>query len=230
MVGFEVTQSSQQTMSTGSVAIVIPCYNECATLGPIVEQCAVFGTVLVVDDGSTDTSREIAQAAGAEILPTAGRTGYDGAIEHGLRSAYEQGYEIIITIDADGEHDPRLVADFIAAHNEGAPLVLGIRPAPQRLAEWLVCLYCRVRFGVKDVLCGMKGFTRPVLENYFLENHPNLVNTWPALVWCSKGKTFEQVAVTGAPRSDKPRFQSVIRANIRIAGMLFSIRRLRFRS
>jgi len=219
-----VTQT--QVPSDTDVAIVIPCYNESATLAPIVETCAAFGTVLVIDDGSTDGSDVIATQAGGTVLKTTGRTGYDGAIEHGLRSAYDQGFALVITIDADGEHDPALVADFIAAYAAGADLVVGIRPKPQRLAEWIVCGYCNWRFGIKDILCGMKGTSRVVLKAYLENSHPNLVNTWPALLWCAKGGDCSQITVTGTPRVDTPRFQSLIKANLRIAGMLVPIRAL----
>ncbi|MBL4898111.1 MAG: glycosyltransferase family 2 protein [Colwellia sp.] len=225
MVGPGVT-SPPLGAATSQIAIVIPCYNERATLGDVVERCQEFGTVLVIDDGSTDGSRDIALAAGAQVLRTAGRTGYDGAIEHGLQAAYDQGYQVIITIDADGEHDPACLASFVAAHARGIPLVIGVRPAPQRLAEWLVCFYCRRRFGINDILCGMKGYTRPVLQAYFASEKPNLVNTWPTLMWSAQGGAFEQIAVTGVPRTDTPRFQSLLRANLRIAGMLWPIAQL----
>jgi glycosyltransferase involved in cell wall biosynthesis len=208
------------------VAIVIPCYNESATLGSIVSACRRFGTVIVVDDGSSDNSAEIARQHGGTVVRTTGRTGYDGAIEHGLRTAYSDGFQIIITIDADGEHDPKLVKDFIQAHDAGADLVIGIRPKPQRIAEWIVCLFCEYRFGVKDILCGMKGMTRSVLKLYLSEDHTNLVNTWPALLWRSKNGNLTQIDVTGTPRQDAPRFQSLIRANLKIAAMLFTISKL----
>jgi glycosyltransferase involved in cell wall biosynthesis len=183
--------------------------------------------VLVIDDGSTDSSAQIAIDAGGTVLKTAGRAGYDGAIEYGLQAAYDQGFDFVVTIDADGEHDPKLTAKFVEAYLKGAALVIGIRPKPQRLAEWVVCGYCSYRFGIKDILCGMKGFTRVVLEGYFADPNPNLLNTWAALLWAAnKENSFQQIDVTGVPRQDQPRFQSTLRANIRIASMLGSIRRL----
>lgn len=214
------------TSAPSNIAIVIPCYNESATLAPIVRICSKFGTVMVVDDGSSDGSDRVAREAGGLVLQTAGRTGYDGAIEYGLRAAYDRGFDIVITLDADGEHDPELVADFIAAHAAGADLVVGIRPRPQRLAEWLVCGYCNWRYGIKDILCGMKGLTRPALSLYFADGRPNLVHTWPALLWRAQGGAVTQIHVTGTARLDQPRFQSVLKANFRIACMLGTIARL----
>lgn len=208
------------------IAIVIPCYNESATLGAVIEGCREAGEVMVIDDGSTDTSVAIARDRGATVLSTPGRTGYDGAIEFGLRAAHAAGAQVVVTIDADGEHDPRHVAEFLAAHERGAALVVGIRPRPQRLAERLVCGFCSHRFGIRDILCGMKGMTRQVLDSYFADGRPNLVNTWPALLWRSGGGDVTQIAVGGTPRTDTPRFQSRLRANLRIASMLGPIRQL----
>ena len=204
------------------VAVVIPCYNESMTLAPVVAGAiaAADVDVFVVDDGSTDGSDIIARDNGATVVPTKGREGYDGAIETGLRHAHSQGYHAVITIDADGEHDPALVADFTKALTTGTDLVSGIRPAPQRLAEWVVCWYCKRTFGINDILCGMKGYSRPVLDAYFDQGQPNLVNTWPAVVWASAGNSVEQINVTGTPRTDTPRYSSLMRANWRIIQLL----------
>lgn len=215
--------------SDSKIAVVIPCYNEQATLAAVVTGAVPFGDVFVIDDGSTDASVQIAHDAGAQVVPTAGRTGYDGAIEAGLRHAHAQGYDFIITIDADGEHDPKLVRNLADAYRDGAQLVIGIRPAPQRLAEWIVCGYCRHAFGVNDVLCGMKGFARPVLDAYFADAHPNLVNTWPALLWAAT-HDVTQINVTGTPRTDQPRYSSRMRANMQIIKLLAPFRALRKRT
>jgi glycosyltransferase involved in cell wall biosynthesis len=211
------------------VAIVIPCYNEENTIGAVVRGCVDSADVLVVDDGSLDTSLAVALREGAQIVDTGGKAGYEGGIEIGLRTAFERGYDIVITIDADGEHDPKLAAAFVAAFKSkpGLGLVAGFRQKPQRLAEWIVCYYCRWRFGAKDVLCGMKGYSRQLLEDYFETGQPNLVNTWPALLWIANGNSFRQIEVTGTPRTDQPRFSSRFKANKAILKMLGPISALR---
>lgn len=215
-------------MGRSGLAILIPCYNEAATLGAVVAGCVAFGDVYVIDDGSTDGSGAIAEAAGATVVRTGGRTGYERVIETGLRRAYELGHQWVVTIDADGEHDPSIVGRYKKLFMDGhADAIAGVRPAPQRLAEWVVCGYCRIRFGIDDVLCGMKGYSRAVLEAYFADGHPNLVNTWPLLLWASSGRSFEQVPVTGRRRTDQPRFSSRYRANIAIFRILGPILGLR---
>jgi glycosyltransferase involved in cell wall biosynthesis len=210
------------------LAIVIPCYNEAGTLRDVIRGCAATGDVFVIDDGSTDGSRSIAHEEGAILVETGGRTGYDKVIELGLRETFTLGYRWVVTVDADGEHDPALVADYARVFREtDTQLVLGIRPAPQRLAEWVVCFYCRWRFGIRDILCGMKGYSRDVLQRYFAEGNPNLVNTWPALLWVAAGFSFAEIQVTGRRRLDKPRFSSRYRANVAIIKMLGPISALR---
>lgn len=217
-------------MGRSDLAIVIPCYNEAATLRAVVQGCVGFGDVFLIDDGSTDGSGAIAEAAGATVVPTRGRTGYEQVIEAGLREAYARGYQWVVTIDADGEHDPALVGIYKQLlSKESVGLVAGVRPAPQRLAEWVVCMYCRMRFDIRDVLCGMKGYSREVLRRYFEDGRPNLINTWPLLLWANDGGAFEQVAVTGRRRTDKPRFSSRYRANVAILKMLGPISGLRRR-
>ena len=204
-----------------SLAIVIPCYNEAQTIENVIRGCRSEGDVFVIDDGSTDGSGNIASKLGATVIRTSGKTGYDRVIELGLRETYDRGYEFVVTIDADGEHDPLLVSVF-RKHLEagGYGLVAGVRPKPQRFAEFIVCTYCRLRFGISDILCGMKGYSRRLLSDYRSDQSGVLVNTWPALLWVSKRKKFIQVAVTGEPRQDNPRFSSRFKANKMIFGIL----------
>lgn len=199
-------------MDRPALAVVIPCHNEAATLEPVLRGAGAHGDVLVVDDRSSDGSAAIAEACGARVL-TPARPGYDGALETGLRTAFDGGYRFVVTMDADGEHDPAVIADFARAFADGAQLVCGIRAKPQRAAEYVVAGIGRTRFGVTDLLCGMKGYSRPVLERYFESGLPLSVNMAPAILWRRLDGAYGQVKVTGTPRTDAPRFGRALKAN-----------------
>lgn len=192
---------------------MIPCHNEAATLGRVVAGARVFGQVLVVDDRSTDASREVAEAAGAEVM-RAEAPGYDGALTTGLRAARARGFDFTATIDADGEHDPAVLAAVAAAFDAGAPLVCGVRPSPQRAAEHLIAAMGRLRFGIADPLCGMKGYAAPVLDAWLASTAPLGVNMAPAVMWRKAGGGFAEVRVDGERRQGRPRFGRALAANI----------------
>ena len=199
-------------MDRPQLLIVIPCHNEAATLGGVVAGAAGRGQVLVVDDHSTDSSRTLAAAAGATVI-AAETPGYDGALETGLRAAHARGCSHVVTMDADGEHDPAVLADFAAAFAAGAPLVCGVRPSPQRIAEYAVAWDGRRRFGIDDLLCGMKGYSRPVLEMWIASGRPLHVNMTPAVMWRQAGGGMAQVRVTGERRVGPTRFGRALAAN-----------------
>jgi glycosyltransferase involved in cell wall biosynthesis len=202
-------------MVRSRLAVVIPCHNETATIGPVVEGAAAHADVIVVDDRSSDSSRETATAAGGRVIPSA-EPGYDGALMTGLRQAYSEGYDHVVTMDADGEHDPALVARFRQELEAGAGLVCGIRERPQRASEYVVAGLTRRSLGVTDLLCGMKGYSRPLLDRFLSSGAPLHINMTPAIQWRRSGGSYVEVAVTGTPRADAPRFGRVLRANWRI--------------
>jgi glycosyltransferase involved in cell wall biosynthesis len=199
-------------MDRPSLAVVIPCHNEAATLEAVLRRATGHGALLVVDDRSSDSSAQIARDCGAQVLASA-QPGYDGALETGLRRAFEDGYRFVVTMDADGEHDPEVLADFDRAFQDGAELVCGYRRRPQRAAEYVVARLTNARFQIRDLLCGMKGYSRPVLERFFASGLPLSVNMAPALLWRRLGGDHAQVKVTGTLRADAPRFGRALHAN-----------------
>jgi glycosyltransferase involved in cell wall biosynthesis len=92
---------------------VVPAYNEAATIGPVVRALhdrAPGFDVLVVDDGSTDATRRIAEAEGARVLPLPFNLGIGGAVQAGFVFGLENGYDLLVQVDADGQHDPEEIA------------------------------------------------------------------------------------------------------------------------
>lgn len=193
--------------------MVIPCHNEVATIGQVATGASAFGHVLVVDDRSTDASCQVAEAAGAEVI-CAEAPGYDGALSTGLKAARARGFAFVATIDADGEHDPAVLAAVAAAFDAGAPLVCGVRPAPQRAAEHLIAVVGRLRYGIRDPLCGMKGYSAAVLDAWLASAAPLGVNMAPAVMWRKAGGGFAEVHVSGERRVGRPRFGRALAANL----------------
>ena len=103
---------------TGTALAVVPAYNEARTVGGVIrslrEQAPQFD-VLVVDDGSTDRTREIAQRAGARVLPLPFNVGIGGAVQAGFAFAQENDYRCLVQVDADGQHDPAEIRRLEAA-------------------------------------------------------------------------------------------------------------------
>jgi glycosyltransferase involved in cell wall biosynthesis len=202
--------------------VVIPCHNEAATLGRVAAGARAYGCVLVIDDRSTDGSREAAEAAGAEVI-AAEAPGYDGALSTGLRLARARGFDFAATIDADGEHDPAVLGRVVEAFDAGAPLVCGVRPSPQRAAEHLIAGAGRLRYGIRDLLCGMKGYSAPVLDAWIASGAPLGVNMAPAVMWRKAGGGLAEVPVTGERREGQPRFGRALAANLALLRAFASV-------
>jgi glycosyltransferase involved in cell wall biosynthesis len=125
------------------VIVVIPAYQAAASLATVVAQSAAHLPVLVVDDGSTDGTAEVAAAAGAQVLRQSPNQGKGAALRAGLARALQEGRRAVITLDADGQHDPACIPDFLGAWGRtAAPLVIGRRdfrrmPISRRIANVL---------------------------------------------------------------------------------------------
>ncbi len=112
-------------------AAVIPCLNEQATIGPLIQAVRPHvASVLVVDDGSTDETSARAQAAGAEVLRHGRPKGKGAALQSGWRRCRELGLRWALTLDGDGQHSPEDIPKFFqCAQQTGAVLIIGNRMA-----------------------------------------------------------------------------------------------------
>ena len=125
-------------MDKHRVGIVIPAFNESATISGIVESVSKYGIPIVVDDGSEDNTAELSSKSGAVVTSHKKNLGYDEALNSGFKKASEMEVEFIITIDADGQHDPSLIQKFIDTIDSGSDVVVGIRSRRQRLQNFVL--------------------------------------------------------------------------------------------
>jgi glycosyltransferase involved in cell wall biosynthesis len=114
-----------------SYLIIIPAYNEEENIAKVisdVRERIPFADILVVNDGSMDTTSGRAMRSGVMVVDIPFNIGYGGAIQTGFRFAEEYGYDFVFTMDGDAQHDPSSVQNLLdAMEEEGADIVIGSR-------------------------------------------------------------------------------------------------------
>jgi glycosyltransferase involved in cell wall biosynthesis len=124
---------------------VIPCLNEAATIGSVVHGVRVLvPDVLVIDDGSSDATADVARSAGAQVLVHAVTRGKGASLNDGLNQARAQEYEWALLLDGDGQHAPHDIPAFLRAAQEAqgaVDLIVGNRMASAesmpRMRRWV---------------------------------------------------------------------------------------------
>jgi len=196
--------------------IVMPAFNEEASVADVVAEvkAKLPGiTVLVVDDGSLDATSAVARAAGALVATLPFNLGVGGAMRVGFNYALENGFDNVVQIDSDGQHDPTSVPQLLAAL-AGADLVLGARFAgeghyavrgPRRWAmvSFAAILSRTSRTKLTDTTSGYRA-SGPKAVALFAKHYPAeyLGDTIEALVIASRSDlTIRQVPVSMRPRA-----------------------------
>jgi len=108
------------------ILALVPGYEEGPRIGAVVEAALRHLPVLVIDDGSSDDTAANAEAAGGDLIRQVPNQGKGAALRAGFRRALDEGYEAVLTLDGDGQHDPDEIPRFVAAF--GAPGASGPRP------------------------------------------------------------------------------------------------------
>lgn len=114
---------------TERIAVVIPALNAAPLIDPVIRaSMQQMESVVVIDDGSTDTTGAVAAAAGARVLRHERNLGKGAALKTGFAWALQKGFDAVITLDADGQHLPDEIRKFVRAREEsGADLIIGGR-------------------------------------------------------------------------------------------------------
>lgn len=199
--------------------VIMPAWNEEKALGPVLDGVlATMGTdtdVLVVSDGSTDSTAQIARNAGVPVLDLPINLGVGGAMRAGYLYAQRAGYDYTVQLDADGQHDPAEINTLLqAAVAQDADVVIGARFAGRgdysmrgprqwaaKVLSFTLSRICRTR--LTDTTSGFKLCNRRAIE-LFARDYPAeyLGDTIEALVIARKARLrIRQVAVEMRPRA-----------------------------
>jgi glycosyltransferase involved in cell wall biosynthesis len=208
-------------MDKHQVAIVIPAFNEEATISNVVQSVKEYGKIIVVNDASTDNTKQVAEESGAIVVSHKNNKGYDGALNSGFEKAENLGCEMVITFDADEQHDPALIKDLILLINKGFKVVVGIRNKHQRVSESIFSQVSNWKWGVSDPLCGMKAYHIDIYRELGHFDSYGSIGTELTLYAASHKKKIAQFSIKIKDREDRPRFGNRISANIAILRSLF---------
>lgn len=155
-------------MLMNAVIAVMPAKNEAATVHSVVRATLATCPVLLVNDKSEDNTAELARDAGARILDLTTSTGYGAALLAGMRAALAEGYDTVVTLDADGAHYPRDLGSMLSVHAAtGAMLTIGDRftncgahsvPSAKYWANHFASTIVNRLLGtqLRDVACGFR--------------------------------------------------------------------------
>lgn len=196
--------------------IVMPAFNEEEAVGDVVRE--VLTTLpgvhcLVISDGSTDATASVASNAGATVLVLPFNLGVGGAMRLGFKYALENGYDNVVQLDSDGQHNPRSVPDLLEKLDQ-ADIVIGARFAgegdyevggPRKWAMKVLAVALSRIAGTRltDVTSGFKA-AGPRAVRLFAVNYPAeyLGDTIESLVLASRGGyTVAQVPVSMRARA-----------------------------
>ena len=173
-----------------SIAIIIPAYNAEKTIGQLLEKISKYislKNVIVINDGSLDNTANIIKKTEAIILEHSNNSGKGAALKTGIKYILTQNYEAIIILDADLQHNPDTIPEFIRIWQETeADIVLGNRmhnissmPLARIFSNRTTSFFVswRAKNKIPDSQCGYRLLTRKVLETIKLEDDGYLLET-----------------------------------------------------
>ena len=194
---------------------IVPAFNEAANLPLVVSGLRGLSDleVCVVDDGSTDATARVAANLGARVLRLPLNLGIGGAVQTGYRYAAENGFDLAIQVDGDGQHDPEWLPQLIEPAALGrADLVIGSRflskeqsfrsTAARRVGIRYLSALLRLRCGVRvtDPTSGFRAAGRRAIE-LFARHYPSDYPEPEAIAMAARaGLVVEEVPVQMRPR------------------------------
>jgi len=176
----EAKPSTDQHHRRPKIVAAIPCHNEERCIGSVIIKAKKFvDQVVVIDDGSTDATAEIASGAGAAVCSHRENRGYGAAIRSAMAEGTRLGADILVVLDGDGQHDPNEIPSLIKPLLEGeSDIVVGSRfigdgqkpPFYRRLGQRILTTTTNLGSGqrVSDSQSGFRAYSAKALQDLHL--------------------------------------------------------------
>ncbi|MCL5884530.1 MAG: glycosyltransferase family 2 protein [Deltaproteobacteria bacterium] len=204
-----------------TTCVVIPAYNAEGTVGAVVRGALAFlETVIVCDDGSTDDTARVAQEAGAVVIRLPENRGKGHCLRLLFAEARRRGFDAVVSLDSDGQHDSADIPRFLDAHrNDPGSIIVGSRMADEDaipvhrrnsmlVARFYVCLAAN-RY-IDDTQCGYRLYPLSVVESLALRKERYVTETELLVKSGDSGVSIHSLPIRAVyPPDQKTHFRSV---------------------
>jgi glycosyltransferase involved in cell wall biosynthesis len=225
--------------------IVIPAFNEAAALGKVLDGIRLVDpdlAVVVVDDGSTDATGEVARKGGAHVVRMPFNMGYGVALQTGYKFAIREGYDCVVQLDGDGQHEPADIPALIEViKSDKAEVALGSRflggnayrsGIARRMGRALFSLLALALTGARfsDVTSGFQALGRDVLRFFTADRYPADYPDADVLIMLKRARfRIKEVPVRMYPKRVGASMHSGLRPIYYVFKMLLSVSLTRLR-
>lgn len=221
----QVEESSSKNVGTTvsrtigkSILAIIPAHNEQETVRDVVLETKPYvDEVIVIDDASSDQTADVAREVADGVITLPKNMGVGGAVHTGYLAGHRQGYDIVVQVDADGQHDPRYIPEMLQALEEkDADMVIGSRWLNGSFKEYSWVRRAGIKFftfeanvlgglDITDVTSGYRAYRVEMLSDLGRpeNSHWALEQTLEA---ARKGYTIEEVSIPMPPAPNGSQF------------------------
>ena len=189
-----------------NVWVLIPAYNEEENIGSLLSKIKDKGiSVIVIDDGSTDNTYEVACREANVVLKNEKNMGKGSSIRKGILFLLDNiDFDYVITMDADSQHSPQDLDKFLKEANRGADFVIGdrmgspsgmpfVRVATNRLMSFMISKIAKQR--IPDTQCGFRLIKRTVLENVNIATNKFEIESEIIIKAARRGFTIKSIPI-----------------------------------
>ena len=200
-------------MERSEIAIIIPAYNEASTIENILKEVIKYGTVILINDGSTDNTLELAKRHDIIIINNEKNFGYDKSLNIGFNYSKDK-FKYLITFDADGQHSSEDLSIIISKLKENFDLIYGTRNRINRMSEKIFLFLSKKIFGINDPLTGLKALN---LEKFKLKTEfSKFKSLGSEIVFFAKMNNYRttDISINISSREDISRIGGPLKSNL----------------
>lgn len=206
-------------MQKHKIIIIIPSFNEVKTIIEVYNKANKCGRVLIIDDGSTDGTKNILNKNKIKFLKNKKNIGYEASLIKGIRHAikFYKNSKYLVTLDADGEHLPNSILKlFNKLKKNNLDIVVGHRKKMNRLTEVILDSIYKFRFKINDPVCGLKIYKIKVLKKFIKKISTNLFMVDVLTYSKSYNYSVDNLKISVKKRLGTPRVGNFFRSNLKI--------------